>query len=72
MKNAKKIVAVALASTMAVGMMAGCGSSGSKGGSGKSGDSDGIRVYNSKVEIQTQLEEMAKTYTEKTGVPVEI
>ena len=57
MKNAKKIVAVALASTMAVGMMAGCGSSGSKGGSSKSGDSEGIRVYNSKVEIQTQLEE---------------
>ncbi|SCW38904.1 carbohydrate ABC transporter substrate-binding protein, CUT1 family [Lachnospiraceae bacterium C10] len=72
MKNAKKIAAVALASTMAVGMMAGCGSSDSKGGSSKGNDAEGIRVYNSKVEIQTQLEGMAKTYTEKTGVPVEI
>ena len=73
MKNAKKIAAVALASTMAVGMMAGCGSSSSGSSSKKSsGDAEGIRVYNSKVEIQTQLEAMAKTYTEKTGVPVEI
>ena len=33
---------------------------------------EGITVFNSKMEIQSQLEEMAAQYSEETGVDVEV
>lgn len=50
--------------------MTGCGSSGTD--TAGSSTSDGITIFNSKMEIQSQMEEMAEKYTEKTGVPVEV
>ena len=57
---------------MSVMLLAGCG--GSSGGeeTGNTGSTDGITVFNSKMEIQDQLLEMAKKYEEETGVHVEV
>ena len=60
---------LALAMTMA---FTACGDSGS-GGDGESASSaDGITIFNSKNEIQDEFEKLAATYTEQTGVPVEV
>ena len=114
MRRLKQYAALGLASMMAVGMLAGCGESGTAssasssssadtsadasadtsadssaeaeapaddasadaGDSGEaaapSGDAEGITIFNSKMEIQDQMLEMAEQYTEKTGVPVEV
>lgn len=77
----KKILAMTLAAVMAVSLAA-CGGgdggstsgdSGSEGG-GKSASGDGVNItiFNSKIEVQEQFEEMAKEYSEKTGVGVEV
>ncbi|MBR2705656.1 MAG: carbohydrate ABC transporter substrate-binding protein [Mogibacterium sp.] len=57
---------------MSVMLLAGCG--GSSGGeeTGNTGSTDGITVFNSKMEIQDQLLEMAKKYEKETGVHVEV
>lgn len=97
-KNFKRLMAVAMASVLSAGMLAGCGGSaggsnassggdaqasgdasaestdsGSEGGSeaAAAGDVD-ITIFNSKMEIQSQMEEMAAQYTEETGVGVEV
>lgn len=71
---------MALAAVMAVSLAA-CGGGSGDGGDGGSGDSKGgsgggdgvsITIFNSKSEVQDQFEEMAKEYSEKTGVNVEV
>lgn len=61
----KKTLAIILAIIM-VFAIAACG----KGGNSSGGTS--ITIFNSKMEIQSQMEEMAKEYSEKTGVDVEV
>lgn len=55
-----------MAALAAVGMLASCGSSDS------SSDETTLTIFNSKSEIQSQMEEMAETYSEETGVNVEV
>lgn len=59
-----------LAAALIGSLLAGCGSSGT--GAADKSTSDGITIFNSKMEIQSQMEEMAKKYTEETGVNVEV
>lgn len=78
----KKVTVAALASVMAVGLLAGCGGGGAAGGGGStaggtsggasSGDGVAITIFNSKMEIQEQMEEMAAKYSEEKGVAVEV
>ena len=68
----KKILAMTLAAVMAVSLAA-CGGgkdgSGDSGnGGGASGDGVNITIFNSKIEVQEQFEEMAKEYSEKTEI----
>jgi raffinose/stachyose/melibiose transport system substrate-binding protein len=79
--NKRKVVSLLTVAAMSTALLAGCGggstSSGNKTSSGTSTaktDSKGtsIAVFNSKMEIQSQMEEMAKKYSEKTGVNVEV
>ena len=73
----KKLLAVTLVAAMTASLTA-CGGSGGDGGDGGDGGakaSDGgvsITVFNSKIEVQAQFEEMAKEYSEATGVDVEV
>lgn len=73
----KKLLAVTLAAAMTASLAA-CGGSDSAetgtggGGGGKSGDGVSITIFNSKSEVQAQFEEMAKEYSEATGVNVEV
>ena len=75
MKNKKRLLALAMTASMAATMMVGCGSKTAGNGSGKgseaasNGSAAGITIYNSKTEIQSQMEDIAKAYTEETGVP---
>ena len=74
-KNMKKLAALALTAVMSAGLLAGCGGSGSSGSEGSGSGSGGktaITVFNSKMEIQGQLEEMAEKYSEEKGVDVEV
>ncbi|WP_316609700.1 ABC transporter substrate-binding protein [uncultured Ruminococcus sp.] len=73
----KRIIALATAAALAATMaLTACGSgesgSGSSGSSGSSGEKASITIFNSKMEIQSQMEEMAKEYSEKKGVNVEV
>jgi raffinose/stachyose/melibiose transport system substrate-binding protein len=77
MKNImKKAAAAALTSVLAVGLLAGCGGGGTADtgstGAAASGDGTTITVFNSKMEIQSQLEEKAAEYSEEKGVTVEV
>ena len=67
----KKLAAVTMVAAMVVSLCA-CGSDAA--GSSASGSKDGvsITIFNSKVEIQDQFEEIAQEYSEKTGVNVEV
>ncbi|MBQ9059668.1 MAG: carbohydrate ABC transporter substrate-binding protein [Firmicutes bacterium] len=49
--------------------MTACGESSDEG---NTGSSDGITIFNSKMEIQDQMLQMAERYTEQTGVPIEV
>ena len=68
--NIMKVLAVVLSLAMVIGLTA-CGN---KGGGGSKGPGDGssITLFNSKNEIQEDLEELAKAYEEKTGVHIDI
>ena len=68
-KKMKKIMALALTAALAFGTLAGCGQ-GSGGGSGSG--KTAITIFNSKMEIQSQMEEMAKEYSKEKGVDVEV
>ena len=52
-------------------LLAGCGASKDDGG-GSSGSANGITIFNSKMEIQDQLLQMAEKYEKETGVHVEV
>lgn len=62
----KRIGTAALASLAAIGMLASCG------GGSSADDSNTLTIFNSKSEIQSQFEEMAKKYSEEKGVKVEV
>jgi len=67
-RTARKLL-VALLSFVMVFAMAACGG----GGEEESTASDkGFTIFNSKMEIQDQFVELAKQYTEETGVPCEV
>ena len=68
----KRIIALTTVLAMSVMLLAGCG--GSSGGeeTGKTGNTNGITIFNSKMEIQDQLLEMAEKYEKETGVHVEV
>ncbi|MGN1023255.1 MAG: ABC transporter substrate-binding protein [Lachnospiraceae bacterium] len=83
----KKAGAAAMAAAMAFAVVAaGCGSSSSSSASSESGaatesgtssgavstDGVSITIFNSKMEIQSQMEEMAEQYSEEKGVDVEV
>lgn len=79
MKKSKKVLALTMAGCMMATAFAGCGGSGSSTTSDNSSSSktDGAAkgsVYwlNFKPESDETLKALAKTYTEKTGVPVDI
>ncbi|MCR4831388.1 MAG: ABC transporter substrate-binding protein [Pseudobutyrivibrio sp.] len=67
----KKVLALGLVAMMATAVFAGCGSS---NGSSESGSADGGQVYylNFKPEADEAWQEIAKQYTEETGVPVTV
>ena len=59
----KKLLVLALAAVMLLGLLAGCGNNQSKGS---------VYWLNFKPEADELLNQVAKTYTDKTGVPVKI
>lgn len=84
MSKSKKILALALGAAMTLSLLAGCGG-GDKGGTGSNPGSAGNpsntgtsgetgRVYwlNFKPELDTTAQDLAKAYTDKTGVPVQV
>ena len=69
----KKILALVLAASMAGGMLAGCGSTSGGDETAKGDMSSGIVYYlNFKPEQADQWVELAKEYTDETGVKVDV
>ena len=72
----KKFLVAALAAAMTMGLTACGGGSGGGETQAAGGDAAGgdvaITIFNSKMEIQSQMEEMAKKYSEEKGVSVEV
>ena len=66
----KRIIAILSAAVLAFSLTA-CGGSGGDA-TGDSGDKASITIFNSKMEIQSQMEEMAKEYSEEKGVEIEV
>ena len=66
----KRLIAAILAMVMILALAA-CGGSGSSGGSDANSGVT-LTIFNSKMEIQSQLEEMAAKYSEEKGVNVEV
>lgn len=76
MKKWKTILALALSAAMSLSLLAGCGggaASGNVSGGGAAGSETG-RVYwlNFKPELDETAQDLAKAYTDKTGVPVQV
>lgn len=68
----KKLVSLMMVAAM-VASLGACGSEGDSKETGSSkGGSTAITIFNSKIEVQEQFEEMAEEYSEKTGVDVEV
>ena len=67
----KKLIAALLVLTM-IAALAACGGGSSSSSSGSASSSAGLTIFNSKMEIQSQMEEMAKKYSEEKGIPVEV
>ena len=70
-KKLKRTVALLTVLAMSVLLLAGCGGS-SGGEEAPSGSTNGITIFNSKMEIQDQLLQMAEKYEAETGVHVEV
>ena len=70
-KKLKRAVALLTVLAMSVLLLAGCGGS-SGGEEAPSGSTNGITIFNSKMEIQDQLLQMAEKYEAETGVHVEV
>ena len=73
--RANKLLAMALVTAMTVSLTA-CGGSGdssaSTSGGGSGSGNVAITIFNSKIEVQDQFEEMAKEYSAQKGVDVEV
>ncbi len=71
----KRVLAILLALVLVLALAA-CGGNGNGSGSGDGGSSGGgkvaITIFNSKMEIQEQMEEMAEEYSKEKGVDVEV
>lgn len=67
----KRVVALMTVLAMSAMLLAGCGGS-SGGEEAPSGSTNGITIFNSKMEIQNQLLQMAEKYEAETGVHVEV
>ena len=65
----KKLIAALLVLTM-IAALAACGGGSSSGSASSGGPS--LSIFNSKMEIQSQMEEMAKKYSAEKGVDVEV
>lgn len=65
----RKVLSVLLVAAMAVGMLAGCSK---PSGSGSSDAKGQVYYLNFKPEADEQWQELAKAYTEETGVPVTV
>lgn len=63
----KRVLAILLALVLVLALTACSGGDG-----GSSGGKTAITIFNSKMEIQSQMEEMAKKYSEEKGVDVEV
>ena len=82
MSKTKKILALALSAAMSLSLLAGCGGGGEKApsgsnpsapsGSGASGEAGRVYWLNFKPELDETAQALAATYTEKTGVPVQV
>ena len=70
----RKVVSILLVAAMAVGMLAGCGSSSSSSdeGSGDKEASGKVYYLNFKPEADEQWQALAEAYTDETGVPVTV
>ena len=70
----KKRILATLLSALLILSLAACGGGGAaEGGEGEaSGEGVAITIFNSKMEIQSQMEEMAAKYSEEKGVTVEV
>jgi len=74
----KKALALILALVMVLALAACGGKSGdsSESGAASGGESGGstetLTIFNSKMEIQSQMEEMAEKYSQEKGIPVEV
>lgn len=73
----KKVLATVLATTLACGILAGCGSPApgtqdTADTAKKDGEGKVVRVFQLKVEINDALQALAKKYEEETGVKVEV
>ena len=65
MRKTRKVLGAALIAAMIAGLcLTGCGSGGKKSGK--------ITIFQSKTEIMTELNNLAKAYTDETGVEVEV
>ena len=73
-KHFKRAAAALIAGILAAGLLAGCGGGGAASSSsdGGSGGGTAITIFNSKMEIQSQLEEKAAEYSDEKGVDVEV
>ena len=67
----KKLLAFVLASAMMLSLAA-CGGGDNGGGGGGGKNSNTLTIFNTKSEIQAQMEEMAKKYSADKGVNVEV
>ena len=84
MSKTKKILALALSAAMALSLLAGCGGGDKPAGGSNAGNPSSAgtptgggetgRVYwlNFKPELDETAQQLAKTYTDKTGVPVQV
>ncbi len=73
MKKHSRVLAAALALALTAGVLAGCGSSDTPAaGGGSSSGGTAITIFNSKMEIQEQMEAMAEKYSQEKGVDVEV
>ena len=81
--NMKKFLAIGMSAALTLGMLVGCGNGGTATENGTAGKSDTVdatasgaagKVYylNFKPEQDPQWQQLAATYTEKTGVPVTV
>ena len=71
-KKMKSFIALLTVLTMTVCLLAGCGGSSGEEGDAPAGNTNGITIFNSKMEIQDQLLQMAEKYEAETGVHVEV